>query len=149
MNDRIIARSYFVAACAVGSGRSCPSRPCSRPTVPGRPLIATRRKTRLLAFHLFGPPSAPPNLNFAKTPEALAVWSFSSNRMKPSPKFLTVLRRTLLGAALAATAVALFVTVENWRGDRAWAAVVISSGFLRLRIHPVMSRKAASCVGGG
>jgi hypothetical protein len=29
----------------------------------------------LLAFHLFGPPSAQPNLNFAKTPEMLALWS--------------------------------------------------------------------------
>jgi hypothetical protein len=43
--------------------------------------------------------------------------------MKPSPKFLKVLRRSLLGAAVASTVIALFVTVENWRGDRAWAEV--------------------------
>src|SRR4051794_37313252 len=43
--------------------------------------------------------------------------------MNPQSKYLTALRRILLGAAFAATAVALFVTFENWRGDRAWAAV--------------------------
>ena len=41
--------------------------------------------------------------------------------MTPSPKLLRVARRLLLGLASILTAVALFVTVENWRGDRAWA----------------------------
>lgn len=43
--------------------------------------------------------------------------------MKPSFKFSTILRRSLLGIAIAATFIALYITVENWRGDRAWAAV--------------------------
>ena len=43
--------------------------------------------------------------------------------MKLSPELLSVLRRTLLGTAIAITLIALFVTEENWRGDRAWAGV--------------------------
>ena len=43
--------------------------------------------------------------------------------MKPSPRLVTILRRLLLGVATLATLLAVFVVVENWRGDRAWAAV--------------------------
>ena len=42
--------------------------------------------------------------------------------MRPSPRLIIVLRGLLLTAAALATVVALFVVVENWRGDRAWAA---------------------------
>jgi hypothetical protein len=40
--------------------------------------------------------------------------------MKRSPKLIAVLRWLLLSLAGGATALALFVAVENWRGDRAW-----------------------------
>ena len=43
--------------------------------------------------------------------------------MHPSPKLIRVLSRVLLALAGTATLLALFVTVENWRGDRAWAAL--------------------------
>ncbi|MEI6861461.1 MAG: hypothetical protein WCL04_04335 [Verrucomicrobiota bacterium] len=43
--------------------------------------------------------------------------------MKPSPRLLKFLRRALLALAIAATLLAAFVIEENWRGDRAWAAV--------------------------
>ncbi len=42
--------------------------------------------------------------------------------MKPSPRLLKFLRRALLALAVTATLLAAFVVVENWRGDRAWAA---------------------------
>ncbi|MES2694143.1 MAG: hypothetical protein V4773_11770 [Verrucomicrobiota bacterium] len=42
--------------------------------------------------------------------------------MKLSPRFIAVIRRTLFAFAGLATAFALFIAVENWRGSRAWAA---------------------------
>ena len=42
--------------------------------------------------------------------------------MKLSPKSIARVRRLLLALASAATAVAIFVVEENWRGNRAWAA---------------------------
>ena len=42
--------------------------------------------------------------------------------MRPSPRLITALRWLLLTTAGLATVVALFVVIENWRGDRAWAA---------------------------
>jgi hypothetical protein len=42
--------------------------------------------------------------------------------MKRSPKLIAVLRWLLLSLAGGATLLALFVAVENWRGDRAWRA---------------------------
>lgn len=42
--------------------------------------------------------------------------------MKLSPKFLAVLRKLLFAAVAIATAFALFIAVENWRGARAWNA---------------------------
>lgn len=42
--------------------------------------------------------------------------------MKFSPRSITLTRRCLLGVAGWATLVALFVTIENVRGDRAWQA---------------------------
>lgn len=42
--------------------------------------------------------------------------------MKLSPKFLAVLRNLLFVAVGIATAFALFIAVENWRGARAWNA---------------------------
>lgn len=41
--------------------------------------------------------------------------------MKPSHSSIVTLRRILLGAASVATLLAVFITEENWRGDRAWA----------------------------
>jgi len=43
--------------------------------------------------------------------------------MKPSPKLIASLRWLLLGVASLATLFAVFIAEENWRGDRAWAAV--------------------------
>ncbi len=43
--------------------------------------------------------------------------------MKRYPRLLKFLRRTLLPLAVLATLLALGIVVENWRGDRAWAAV--------------------------
>lgn len=42
--------------------------------------------------------------------------------MKPSSKWIARTRWALLLTASLATLLALFVAVENWRGDRAWAA---------------------------
>ncbi len=42
--------------------------------------------------------------------------------MKRSPRLIAALRWFLLCLAGGATALALFVAVENWRGDRAWRA---------------------------
>jgi hypothetical protein len=43
--------------------------------------------------------------------------------MKRWPRLTSFLRRTLLAFAVLATLLALGIVVENWRGDRAWAAV--------------------------
>jgi hypothetical protein len=43
--------------------------------------------------------------------------------MKPSPRLTAILRWLLLSVAGLATLVAAFVVEENWRGDRAWAAI--------------------------
>ncbi|MEO5961585.1 MAG: hypothetical protein ABIZ49_01860, partial [Opitutaceae bacterium] len=40
--------------------------------------------------------------------------------MTPSRKWMPVVRRSLVALAVLATLLALFVVVENWRGDRAW-----------------------------
>lgn len=42
--------------------------------------------------------------------------------MKFSPRSITLARRGLLGVVGLATLLAVFVAIENWRGDRAWAA---------------------------
>lgn len=55
--------------------------------------------------------------------------------MHPSPKLIRVLRRVLLALVGAATLLALFVTVENWRGDRAWAALEREMRARGERIH--------------
>jgi hypothetical protein len=41
--------------------------------------------------------------------------------MKLSPKLIAIARWSLVLTASAATLLAVFVAVENWRGDRAWA----------------------------
>lgn len=43
--------------------------------------------------------------------------------MKRWPKLTAILRRLLLALAVVATLLAIGIVVENWRGDRAWAAV--------------------------
>ncbi|HVS51317.1 MAG TPA: hypothetical protein VHD62_03085 [Opitutaceae bacterium] len=43
--------------------------------------------------------------------------------MKTSPKLIAFVRKLLLALACLATLAALFVVVENWRGDRAWRAL--------------------------
>lgn len=43
--------------------------------------------------------------------------------MRPSPKLVSILRWLVLTTACLVTALGLAVVVENWRGDRAWAAV--------------------------
>lgn len=50
--------------------------------------------------------------------------------MRFSPRLIVIVRRLLLGGACLGTAFALFIAIENWRGDRAWAAV---EGDLRAR----------------
>ena len=40
--------------------------------------------------------------------------------MNPLPRWITILRRTLLGAAIVATVVAAVVVEEDIRGERAW-----------------------------
>lgn len=43
--------------------------------------------------------------------------------MRLSPRLIAILRGLLLTLASLGTALGLFVLVENWRGDRAWAAI--------------------------
>ena len=54
--------------------------------------------------------------------------------MHPSPKLIRVLRRLLLALVGTATLLALVVTVENWRGDRAWA---VAENEMRARGEPI------------
>jgi hypothetical protein len=43
--------------------------------------------------------------------------------MKSSPRLIAVVRWLLLGVVGFLTLLAVFVETENWRGDRAWAAI--------------------------
>ena len=64
--------------------------------------------------------------------------------MTVSPKLIQVLRRTLLAAAFLVTAIAIVVTVENWRGDRAWRACesdLVARGFGAARIKAIPAER--------